>query len=109
MAASKKVITIRLTEELSDALKAKADEESTTVTELITRFVRDGLSDKQDIIEKVDALQGQLEVLESGLKEAVDKAVEKVQGGLTKVEGQAELLAKIVIGSQSPPPTSAST
>ncbi|MBF2029970.1 MAG: hypothetical protein IGS48_24995 [Oscillatoriales cyanobacterium C42_A2020_001] len=57
----KKLVSFRLPEDLLDALRSRADEENTTVTELLCRLVRQGLQTSPD--DRLSALEEEVREL----------------------------------------------
>jgi len=57
----KKLVSFRLPEDLLDALRSRADEENTTVTELVCRLVRQGLQTSPD--DRLSALEEEVREL----------------------------------------------
>lgn len=59
--ASKKLVSFRLSEELLQALKDRADEDGVTVTELVTRLLKHGLQSSED--DRIAALEAEIKEL----------------------------------------------
>jgi predicted transcriptional regulator len=59
--ASKKLVSFRLSEELLQALKDRADEDGVTVTELVTRLLKQGLQTSED--DRITALETEIKEL----------------------------------------------
>ncbi len=58
---SKKLVSFRLSEELLQALKDRADEDGVTVTELVTRLLKHGLQTSED--DRITALEAEIKEL----------------------------------------------
>lgn len=102
MTRSKKVISIRLPVELDHLLKEKAVEESTTVTEIITRYIKKGLSSQEKILDqKFRELENQLKEVKKDLGQCIKEARDEVKRDLRKVEGKAELAAQLIAGREN--------
>ncbi len=61
MKASKKLVSFRLSEELLQSLKDRADEDGITVTELVTRLLKHGLQTSGD--DRITALEAEIKEL----------------------------------------------
>ncbi len=59
--ASKKLVSFRLSEELLQALKDRADDDGVTVTELVTRLLKQGLQTSED--DRITALEAEIKEL----------------------------------------------
>jgi hypothetical protein len=59
--ASKKLVSFRLSEELLDSLKDRADEDGVTVTELVTRLLKQGLQTSEN--DRIAALEEEIKKL----------------------------------------------
>lgn len=59
--ASKKLVSFRLSEELLQALKDRADDDGVTVTDLVTRLLKQGLQTSED--DRITALEAEIKEL----------------------------------------------
>lgn len=59
--SNKKLVSFRLPEDLLDALRERADQDNTTVTELVCRLVRQGLQTSAD--DRISALEEEVREL----------------------------------------------
>jgi len=94
---ARRMLTVRLADELVETLKEKAEADAIPVTELVTRLLRRGLTDvDQPQAEGIAELQARLLELESRLEQSTSDFERKLASTAGRFETLESLFTRMI-------------
>ncbi|HIK18822.1 MAG TPA: hypothetical protein IGS53_26550 [Leptolyngbyaceae cyanobacterium M33_DOE_097] len=94
---ARRMLTVRLADELVETLKEKAEADAIPVTELVTRLLRRGLSNvDQPQAEGIAELQARLLELEGRLEQSTSDLESKLERTAGRFETLENLFARMI-------------
>lgn len=95
---ARRMLTVRLADELVETLKEKAEADAIPVTELVTRLLRRGLNEAGEpkANDEIASLEQRLHQLENRLeKSAIEQRLHQLENRFEKSTGQFEILESL--------------